>query len=98
MTRGRGAHLLARGIALVVGLGIGVFLLFIVLRTVSRARLGDAFSNADYRYILLAVIPFIAILWIKVVRWGLLFGDDAPTFHTRFGALIAGYAVNTLVP
>lgn len=82
----------------VAGLALGVVLFVLLLHTVSGARLGSAFSRADYRYIVLAAIPFAAIIWIKVVRWALLFGADAPTFGTLFGALNAGYAVNTLLP
>lgn len=90
--------LVARAVALAVGLGIGVGLLALLLRTVSPGRLGQAFAAADYGYVALALIPFVAIVWVKVVRWGLLYGADAPGFSTLFGALNAGYAVNTLTP
>jgi uncharacterized protein (TIRG00374 family) len=90
--------LLARAAALVVGLLIGLILLALLLRSVSPDQLAAAFTEADYRVLLLAVVPFVAIVWIKVVRWALLFGEAPPAGRTLFGALNAGYAVNTLLP
>lgn len=80
------------------GIAFGLFLLIALLRSVDPARFGAAFRQADYLYVLLALIPFCAIIAVKVVRWALLFGTDAPSFSALFGALNAGYAVNTLVP
>lgn len=90
--------LLLRGVPALVGLGLGVVLILLLLRTVSPGRLGDAFGRADWRYLMAAFVPFVLIIWIKVVRWSLLFGSDPPPFRTLFGALNAGYAANTLVP
>lgn len=90
--------LLARASALSVGLLVGLVLLILLLHSVTPEQLSEAFGGADYRFLLVAIIPFVAIIWIKVVRWGLLFGEAAPTGRTLFGALNAGYAVNTLLP
>jgi uncharacterized protein (TIRG00374 family) len=60
--------------------------------------LAHAFSSADYRYLILAAIPFAVILCVKVSRWGLLFGPGAPSWSTLFGAISVGYGVNTIVP
>jgi uncharacterized protein (TIRG00374 family) len=83
---------------LVAGTALGVVLLILLLRSVNLDQLGNSFENVDYRYLGLAVVPFIANILFKVPRWALLFGDDAPGFDTLFGAMTVGYATNSLLP
>jgi uncharacterized protein (TIRG00374 family) len=80
------------------GTVIGVLLLVVLLRSVNLSQLGSDFSTVDYRYLGLAVLPFVLNLLLKVPRWALLFGDDAPSWNTLFGAINVGYAVNSLLP
>lgn len=89
---------IARIVALVAGLALGVALLVLLLRTVSPGLLAHAFASVDYRYLVLAIIPFLMTIGIKVSRWVLLFGSDAPTWRTLFEAICVGYGVNTVVP
>ena len=60
--------------------------------------LGRAFSNVDYRFLALALIPFVLTFAVKVTRWVLLFGADSPRWRTLFEAICVGYGVNTVVP
>ncbi len=89
---------LARALALVAGLVLGVGLLVLLLRTVSGDVLASAFAHVDYTYLLIALVPFLLTFGIKVTRWGLLFGQDSPTWWTLFGAISVGYGVNTVLP
>lgn len=83
---------------LIGGTGLGVVLIVLLLRSVNLDQLGSDFSNVDYRYLGLAIVPFAANLLFKVPRWGLLFGEDAPSWDTLFGGMNVGYAINALLP
>lgn len=82
----------------VAGIALGIGLLIGLLRSVNLARLGSDFRRADYLYLLLAVPAFAANLLLKVPRWALLYGEDAPPWDTLFGGINVGYAVNTILP
>jgi glycosyltransferase 2 family protein len=96
-TRRRGPSL-GRIAFVLAGTGIGILLLVLLLRSVNPSRLGNAFSQADYLYLLVAIIPWIVNLVLKVPRWSLLYGEEPPTYDTLFGAMTVGYAINTLLP
>lgn len=87
-----------RVLLLLIGAGIGVALLVLLLRSVNPSQLGTDFAQADYRFLLLAIIPWLAALILKVPRWSLLYGPDAPGWPTLFAAMNVGYAINTLLP
>jgi uncharacterized protein (TIRG00374 family) len=77
---------------------LGVALLILLLRSVNLAQLGNDFSDADYAYLIVAIVPFLVNLLLKVPRWALLFGDGAPGWDVLFGAMNVGYAINALFP
>jgi uncharacterized protein (TIRG00374 family) len=79
-------------------MGLGVGLIVYLLRTVNLAQLGASFSHVDYAYLALTVPIFAINLVLKVPRWSLLLGEEAPDFDTLFGAINVGYSVNTLLP
>jgi uncharacterized protein (TIRG00374 family) len=85
-------------VLLVAGMVLGVVLIILLLRSVDLGQLGNAFGHIDYIYLALAMIAFAVNLLLKVPRWALLFGEDAPGFDTLFGAITVGYAVNSLLP
>lgn len=87
-----------RLLVLLGGTALGVALLVLLLRSVDLGALGNAFAGADYAYLLLAIVPFLINWLLKVPRWALLFGDDAPPWDTLFGAMNVGYAINALFP
>lgn len=87
-----------RILLLLGGTILGVALFVLLLRSVDLGKLGTAFSSADYPLLLLAVPPFLVTFFLRIPRWGLLFGDDAPEFDTLFGAMNVGYAINFLLP
>jgi uncharacterized protein (TIRG00374 family) len=80
------------------GMALGIGLIVLLLRSVDPGQLGNAFGRVDYVYLSLALVAFAVNLLVKVPRWALLLGDDAPGFDTLFGAINVGYAVNSLLP
>jgi uncharacterized protein (TIRG00374 family) len=87
-----------RILLLVAGMALGVALIVFLLRSVSLDKLAASFANVTYVYLVLT-IPFYAVnLLLKVPRWAVLIGEDAPGFDTLFGAITVGYSVNTLLP
>jgi len=92
------SRLLARLIPLLGGTALGIVLLVFLLRSVNLAQLGNDFSSANYWYLLLALPPLAVNLLIKVPRWALLYGKDAPGWDNLFGGLNVGYAINALLP
>lgn len=87
-----------RLLVLLGGTALGIVLLVLLLRSVNLGALGNAFSTANYGYLALAAIPFTINWLLKVPRWSLLFGDEAPSWDTLFGAMNVGYAINGLFP
>jgi uncharacterized protein (TIRG00374 family) len=83
---------------LLAGIGLGAGLIVLLLRSVNLDQLGNDFRHVDWLFLVLALGAFAVNLLLKVPRWALLFGEDAPGFDTMFGAINVGYAVNSLLP
>ncbi|MGI8967899.1 MAG: lysylphosphatidylglycerol synthase transmembrane domain-containing protein [Chloroflexota bacterium] len=80
------------------GIALGVALVILLLHSVNLSQLGADFHQVNYALLVLALVFFAINLGMKVPRWALLLGDDAPDWDTLFGAINVGYAVNTLLP
>jgi glycosyltransferase 2 family protein len=89
---------LSRGLLLIGGTVLGVVLFVLLLRSVDLGRLGSDFSNAEYAVLIIAAPLFLINFFLRIPRWGLLFGKDPPNFDTLFGATNVGYAINFLLP
>lgn len=83
---------------MLAGTLIGVLLLVLLLRSVHLDQLGAAFAHVDALYLALSVPFFLVNFLVKVPRWALLYGDEAPGWDTLFGAINVGYAINSLLP
>src|SRR5919206_1913633 len=92
------AQIVPRALFLLAGTGLGILLLVLLLRSVNLDQVGDALSSADYAFLALSLIPFLINWLLKLPRWALLFGADAPSWDTLFGAMNVGYAINALLP
>lgn len=91
-------RLASRALLLLAGIALGAGLIVVLLRSVNLAQLGSDFAHVDPFLLVLAGCAFVVNLVLKVPRWALLLGEDAPGFDTLFGAINVGYAVNTLLP
>lgn len=89
---------LSRILFLAGGTALGLLLLIVLLHSVNLDQLANDFASVDVRYLALAIVPFLLNLLLKVPRWALLYGCDAPGWDTLFGAMNVGYAINALFP
>lgn len=84
---------------LLLGLGISAAFLWLAFRGVRFGAVGAALRQANYGWLVPAVALIVASLLLRAVRWRLLF---FPTTGLRygnvFGAMNAGYLVNTVLP
>jgi len=89
---------LGRIIRFGVSFGISAVLLFLLVRNVDAAALGDALASADWRLIPPAVGLYFVGAWLRSARWSLLLPEHSVTTSTLFRALIVGFTVNNLLP
>jgi uncharacterized protein (TIRG00374 family) len=89
---------LSRLAVLIAGTCLGIVLLVLLFRSVNRDQLGTDFSDVDVRFLLIAIVPFGINMFLKVPRWGLLYGRERPNWDTLFGGMNVGYAINALLP
>ena len=88
-----------KNLRLLIGFTISALFLFLAFRDVHFREVGAALRDAAYWWLIPAVALLIISLLLRAVRWRLLF---LPTtglrFRNVFGALNAGYLVNTVLP
>jgi len=79
---------------------IGVLLLWLVFRKVDLHQVVKEILEANYFYILLAIIAAIISHIFRAARWNLMIGSMGyPTrLSTTFYAVMIGYLANTAVP
>lgn len=83
----------------VLGLGSGAVFLAFTVAAVGAPALRDAFATIDARWIAPAMASFAAALFLRVVRWRELLRPLAPhSLRVVAGPLLAGYALNNLLP
>jgi uncharacterized protein (TIRG00374 family) len=82
-----------------LGLGVSLLLLFILFRRINYGRLLAAFSEMDYRYLLVSVLFTLIGYFLRAVRWKLLLTPlKDPGMRNVFSATIIGYMANNLLP
>lgn len=89
----------ARKLQFSFGLLISVLALYIVLRDVHWAEVGDALRQADYLLIALGLGALLLTLSLRALRWQLLL-QSPPALSRRqiFGALNVAYFINNIFP
>jgi uncharacterized protein (TIRG00374 family) len=80
------------------GTALGVVLLVVLLNNVKLDQLQADIAGADVGLLALAFVFYTVNLLIKVPRAALLYGDDAPSWDTLFGAINIGYGLNAVLP
>lgn len=82
-----------------IGLGVSVGALYLAFRGLHWAEVGDALAEANYGLLALALVLMLASLYVRAVRWGVLFHPRRDLrLRNLFGAMNAGYAINNVVP
>lgn len=82
-----------------IGIGISIFLLYILFRKVNIRQLLAAFTEMDYRYLLAAMTVTFAGYYLRAVRWKyLLIPIKKTAMRNLFPATIIGYMANNILP
>lgn len=82
-----------------IGIVISLIFLLLAFRKVDFAQMAQAFSAANYWFVLLAVGVIVSSHWLRALRWHYLLKpihsiETAPLFN----ALIIGYMFNVFLP
>ena len=84
---------------LIIGILVGAVFVYLAVRSVNISQMLGALADANYWYVLLAVLVNMFSHYLRALRWQ-YFLAPIKTVHTGslFSALIIGYAANSLVP
>lgn len=85
-------------VRLILSFGISIALLVFLLRGTDTSKLFDALRQADWRWILPAIVLYFIGAWLRSMRWGLLLPEHSVSTPTLFRALVVGFTVNNLLP
>ncbi len=82
-----------------IGLAVTIGTLVLAFRGLHWAEVGEAVGDANYGLLALALVILLAALYVRALRWGVLF---YPRRGMRIGNLLGtmnvGYAVNNILP
>lgn len=82
-----------------LGMMITLIFLFLVFRQVDGEELLHALVQADYRWLLPALLVYLTGYWLRAVRWKYLMYAVKPlTWQALFPPLIIGFMVNNVLP
>jgi uncharacterized protein (TIRG00374 family) len=82
-----------------IGLGVSVGALYLAFRGLHWSEVGDALAEANYGLLAVAMLLMVASLYVRAVRWGVLFHPRRDLRRgSLFGAMNAGYAINNVLP
>jgi len=80
-----------------LGLIISAAALFLALRGVDARRMADALAQAEYVYLVPAVVGMVGFLFTRSVRWRLLLGPGVSVSRC-FWVTNVGYLVSNVLP
>ena len=73
--------------------------MLLALALVDVAALGLAMAEADYRYVLPAVVFYFVSLWLRSRRWrAILSGAGRRSIASVYSTMVLGYAANNVLP
>jgi uncharacterized protein (TIRG00374 family) len=82
-----------------LGIGVSIFLLYVLFHKINFSRLLAAFEEMDYRYLLPAVAATFMGYYLRAVRWKFLLVPIKDTaMRNLFPSTIIGYMANNLLP
>ena len=94
-----GARLPLRRIQPAIGVLISAVALYLALRGIQWSKAGEALQEAEYLFLLPALAAMVTSLFLRSVRWRLLFSPEPGLKPgTFFGVLNVGYMVNNILP
>ena len=88
---------------LVVFLGIGIFFIYWFLLKMEpdqKRAVWEAFINANYWWVALAMIVSLISHWLRALRWNLLYNaiNISPNTNNTFGSVMVAYLANLAFP
>jgi len=83
---------------LLFGISISAFCLFYTFQDFELNRLLNIIGEINFFYILLAVLLLFLSVFIRSLRWQLLFNDNQPSINKLFGSQLIGYFGNNIFP
>ena len=84
---------------LLLGFLLSAIALYLAFRGVDFGEVGDALGDAAYGWIVPAVALIVVSLLLRAVRWRMMFYPvSGLRYGSVFGAMNAGYLVNTVLP
>src|SRR6266542_3983829 len=85
--------------SLAAGAVVSGVCLWLLIRSIDVTRVAEAISQADGRWLLLAVGLISLSIALRCWRWQLLFlPADHVSFYGAFGSTMIGYMLNTVLP
>jgi hypothetical protein len=83
----------------VVGLVLGVLMVWLLFRSTNWEEVGHALSGADYFLLALSLVPYFLAHPARVIRWGYIVRAVYPaTFRQMFSATQIGFLANFVLP
>ena len=82
-----------------VGIGVSIFFLVFLFRSMDGQKLLAALRSMDGRYLVPAVVSTLLSYYGRAWRWKLLLAHEKPTSMSNlFSATAIGYMANNLLP
>lgn len=93
------ARRLRRALLALVGLGVSALCVYLITRSISLAQVRRSLSDADYAWLAPTLALTYATLYLRAVRWRLLFARPSSlTVWQSLGAVNVGLMFNNLLP
>jgi len=88
-----------RAAAILVGLAVSAFFTYLAVREVDFERFRQGLGEMDYRWLLPALLALASAVFLRAVRWRLLFAPAGrPPLGAVTNALLIGQMLNQVLP
>lgn len=88
-----------RKVQIVIGLALGVFLLWFLFKDTDWAELWQAIVDAEWTWLLLTQVPILVSFFTRVQRWSYIVRATGPVrFRHLFSATQIAFLVNFVLP
>jgi len=84
---------------LLIGIGIGVFFIWLLVRRLPFQALSQSFKEMRYPLLIPSLVSVIVGFAVRAYRWGYFFtGENRIPYRTLYAATMIGYMGNSLLP